>query len=423
MKINVPYGKSYMSLELDPARVAGVLESRAGSFVPDADEATLVRRALEAPVGSPPLSFLAKGKRHAVIISSDHTRPVPSRITMPFLLSEIRKGSPDCRITILVATGMHRPTTRGELIDKYGELIVGREEIVVHDAYSPDKNVLIGTLPSGGELRIDRVAAECDLLVAEGFIEPHFFAGFSGGRKSVLPGIASKETVLWNHNSLFISDKNARTGNLDGNPIHRDMLYASKAAGLKFILNVVINSEKKIIAAYSGDPEQAHLAGTEFVSSLAKVGSVPADIVITSNGGYPLDQNVYQTVKGMTAAERCVKEGGVIIICSSCADGAGGDFFRRLLADAPDAKTAYASLCGVDPGRTEFDQWEAQILARVLCRADVIIVSRDVAPSLVRSMHMECVPDLDSALALAEKKVGNSSKITVIPDGIAVIAE
>lgn len=384
-------------------------------------EQELVRDALNNPINSLPLCELAKSKKHIVIISSDHTRPVPSHITMPILLEEIRKYNKDVKITILIATGMHRPTTHEELVNKYGEKIVKEEEIVIHNAYEDSDMTFKGILPSGGELWVNKLVDEADLLISEGFIEPHFFAGFSGGRKSVLPGIASKKTVLWNHNAKFIANKNSRAGNLEDNPIHKDMLFAAKQVKLAFILNVVINGEKKIIKAFAGDLEQAHKHGCELVKEIAQVKPIYSDIVITTNGGYPLDQNIYQTVKGMTAGEACVNKGGVIIICSSCADGTGGDFFYKLLADNPSAEVAYQKLNDVDPKDTEFDQWEAQILARILCKANVIIVSDKCDPKIITSMHIKHAYTLEEALEKARSIVGKDKKITVIPDGISVI--
>lgn len=420
---SLPYYKEHLTLNIPDERLAGVLVSRSEGYKPLFDQTELVRQALANPIGSKRLSELATGKKHIVIISSDHTRPVPSAVTMPVLLEEIRSANPDCRITILVATGMHRPTTHDELVAKYGEDIVANEEIVVHNAYNDDDMTFKGILPSGGELWINKLAGECDLLISEGFIEPHFFAGFSGGRKSVLPGIASKKTVLWNHNALFIADKHARAGSLEGNPVHKDMLFAAQAAGLSFILNVVINSEKKVIAAFAGDLSAAHAEGCAFVSSMAQVDAVPADIVVTTNGGYPLDQNIYQTVKGMTAGEACVKEGGVVVIASSCIDGHGGEFFYKLLADKPSAEAAYAAINGIHPSETEFDQWEAQILARILTKCTVILVSKHCDPEMIKAMHIRHAFTLDEAMKQAEALVGENSKVTVIPDGIAVIVK
>ena len=422
-KFKFPYYKSHIEYEIQDELVAGVLVSQTEHYVPEAGETELVRLALNNPIGTEPLSKLAIGKKHIVIISSDHTRPVPSHITMPIILEEIRKNNKDVKITILIATGMHRPTTHEELVAKYGEKIVKEENIVVHSAYVDADMTFKGILPSGGELWVNKLVDECDLLISEGFIEPHFFAGFSGGRKSVLPGIASKKTVLWNHNAKFIASGLAKAGNLETNPIHKDMLFAAKTVGLAFILNVVLNGEKKVIKAFAGDVEDAHAHGCKLVKDIAEVKPIYSDIVITTNGGYPLDQNIYQTVKGMTAGEATVNENGVIIICSSCADGTGGEFFYKLLADNESAKIAYQKLNDVEPKDTEFDQWEAQILARILTKANVIIVSEHCDPAIIKAMHIKHAYNLDEALQMAREIVGENKKITIIPDGISVIVK
>ena len=423
MKFKLPYYKEHIEYEINDELINGVLVSKTEEYVAELSEVELVKEALNNPINQKPLSELAQGKKHIVIISSDHTRPVPSHITMPILLEEIRKNNKDVKISILVATGMHRASTHEELVNKYGAEIVANENIVMHDAYKDEEMTFKGILPSGGELWVNKLVDECDLLISEGFIEPHFFAGFSGGRKSVLPGIASKKTVLWNHNAKFIANKNSRAGNLEDNPIHKDMLFAAKQAKLEFILNVVINGEKKIIKAFAGDLEEAHAYGCKLVKEIAQVKPIYSDIVITTNGGYPLDQNIYQTVKGMTAGEACVNEGGVIIICSSCADGTGGEFFYKLLADNPSAKVAYEKLNDVEPKDTEFDQWEAQILARILTKATAFIVSDKCDPKIITDMHIRHAYTLDEALEEARKIVGNDKKITVIPDGISVIVK
>lgn len=417
----LPYYKSTIDLSIDDDKIAGVIESKAETMVSNDDESTIVRKSLDNPINSQRLRDLAKDKKHIVIISSDHTRPVPSHITMPLILEELRTYNKNSRITILIATGMHRPTTHEELVSKYGQKIVDEEEIVIHNAYNDEEMAYIGILPSGGELLVNKLAVDADLLISEGFIEPHFFAGFSGGRKSVLPGIASKKTVLWNHNAKFIASPNARAGNLKDNPIHNDMLFAAKSVNLKFIVNVVINQSKHVVACFSGSLEDTHSYGCQLVSSIAQVKPIYSDIVITTNGGYPLDQNIYQTVKGMTAGEACVNEVGVIIIASSCADGTGGDFFYHLLADFPNAKSAYESLCNVEPSETRFDQWEAQILSRILCKAHVIIVSTHLDKSIFTSMHIDHAYTIDEALDKAYSIVGKDSKVTIIPDGISVI--
>ncbi len=416
-----PYGKEKIRYTFKESELKGILTSSIEDYDPGCDGETLVKKALSSPIGSPALKELAKGKNKVVIIASDHTRPVPSKVIMPAMLKEIRQGNPDADITILIATGCHRGTTKEELISKFGEEIVKSENIYIHDCTETDKLVNIGTLPSGGVCEINKIAYEADLLVAEGFIEPHFFAGFSGGRKSVLPGVASRATVLANHCAEFIDNPNARTGNLENNPIHKDMLWAAKTAKLAFIVNVVINSEKDAIFAVAGDPEQAHAAGTAFLSKLCVAKAIPSDIAISTNGGYPLDQNIYQAVKGMTAAEATVKKGGVIIMLAASNDGTGGDYFYHLLADEPSPVVTAQKISARGRNETVPDQWEAQILARILLHATVIYVSK-ADPEIVRNMHMLPTISLEEALQKAREILNKEHvSITAIPEGVSVI--
>ena len=421
VKIEIPYGKSRISAEIPERNYLGTV----ASGIPHAaeNEAAAVEEALDHPISSLKLEELAKNKRSAVVITSDHTRPVPSRIIMPRILERLRKGSPEIDITILVATGFHRKTTREELAAKLGNEIVEREKIVVHDSSDRSSLIRLGTLPSGGELIVNRLAVETDLLVGEGFIEPHFFAGFSGGRKSVLPGIASRETVLANHCSEFIRSPYARTGNLDNNPIHRDMLFAAEQAKLAFIVNVIIDPEKRIVKAFAGDSVKAHEAGCRFLKELCGISVPEADIVVTSNGGYPLDQNVYQSVKGMTAGEAVCRKGGIIIISASCSDGHGGESFHRHLAAAASPEELLAETARIPRDKTEPDQWEYQILARILAEHKVIVVTRDCDHNLLKSMHLDTAFTLDEALRKAFSLVGADASVAVIPDGVSVIAE
>jgi len=423
MKISLPYGKEKQSADLEEFTVNGILVSQIEDYDPEKSQTHLVQEALLNPIDSKKLSELSKGKKKVVIIASDHTRPVPSKVIMPLMLAEIRKGNPEADITILIATGFHRLTTREEMVGKFGEIIVEKETIVVHDSGDEDSLVKIGILPSGGELIINRLAAEADLLISEGFIEPHFFAGFSGGRKSVLPGIASRVSVLANHCGEFIAHPKARTGCIDGNPLHIDMLYAARAAKLAFVVNVVINSEKEVIYAVAGDCDRAHIKGRNFLESLCKVKATPSDIVITSNGGYPLDQNIYQAVKGMTAAEAAVKPDGVIIMLAKSNDGHGGEAFFNTFRDEKNLKRMLDGFVNTPRNETIPDQWEAQILARILLKAKVIYIS-GAPDAMIREFQMTPAKDLTEALSLAREYLNNEeAKITVIPDGVAVIVE
>ena len=418
--VSFPYGKTVQTVDIPSHRLRGVLQSDMHMYHPAESESELVRQAMAHPVGTPCLRDMAVGKRKVVIIASDHTRPVPSKIIMPQMLAEIRAGNPDAEITILIATGCHRGTTRDELVGKFGPEIVANERIYIHDCTDESMLVSLGKLPSGGELWINRLAAEADLLCAEGFIEPHFFAGFSGGRKSVLPGVAARKTVLANHCAAFIDSPHARTGLIDGNPIHTDMLYAARAARLDFIVNVVINAEKQVVYAVAGDCDLAHRAGVAFLQARCRVLTALADIAITSNGGYPLDQNVYQSVKGMTAAEAAVRPGGVIIMLASASDGHGGESFYDTFRTGTPLPELYASFMARTPSETIPDQWESQILTRILMHARVLYVS-DLPDEMVRAFRMTPVHSLPEALAEADRLLGYEGSVVAIPDGVSVI--
>jgi nickel-dependent lactate racemase len=419
----LPYGENNIQLNVDEAHVNKVLRSNLANYRTLLSGKDLVKNALEHPIGQKKLSELAKEKKNIVIISSDHTRPVPSKIIMPLILKEIREGNPEAKITILIATGLHRSTTINELRSKFGNDIVNHEKIIIHDCDDSDNMAYLGKLPSGGDLVINKLATDADLLVAEGFIEPHFFAGFSGGRKSILPGIASRETVMYNHNSKFISSPLARTGNLKNNPIHQDMIYAARKAGLAFIINVVLNAKHDPIYAVAGDVEKAHKKGCDFLLSQCRIKAETTDIVITTNGGYPLDQNIYQAVKGMTAAESLVKSNGVIIMASESRDGDGGKSFHDIFRKANDLHELMNTFLGRKPEETVPDQWQAQIFARILMKAKIIYISK-CDDQTIRDMHMIPAHNMNEALDIAIKIINKADyTINIIEDGVSVIAE
>ena len=422
MELHFPYGKETLSIDIDDKNLKGVLVSSLHDYKSQKSPKDLVEEALMNPIGSERLSKLSEGKKKVVLICSDHTRPVPSKVIVPPMLREIRKGNPDAEVTIVISTGCHRATTREELIAKFGEEIVEKENIVIHKA-DESPVTFLGILPSGGELLINSIVAEADLVCSEGFIEPHFFAGFSGSRKSILPGVASRTTVLANHCSEFIASPYSRTGILEGNPIHRDMVWAARKAKLAFICNVVINSEKEPIYAVAGDVEKAHEEGCRFLSFLCRVKAATADIVISTNGGYPLDQNIYQAVKGMTAAEATVREGGVIIMLAASNDGLGGDDFYHQMADEKDIHKTMALFLSRGRNETVPDQWQTQIFLRILMKATVVYVS-SAPDGIVEDLHMVPAHSLEEALEKARKIVGKAdATITAIPDGVSVIVE
>lgn len=418
--IPIPYYTSTLALHVEEENLKAVLTAKMHGFHAEKSQEQLVLDALEHPVDSPRLRTLAEGKRNIVIVTSDHTRAVPSKITLSLLLKEIRSGNPDADITILIATGLHRPTTEEEQRRMFGDEIVDHEKIAINNAFAPEQFVELCTLPSGAVFQVNRLAAECDLLVTEGFVEPHFFAGFSGGRKSILPGICSERTVNENHSYKAVSHPRSNSGMLKDNPIHADMLCAAKAVNVQFIFNVALDGEKKIVAAWAGDLEKAHEAGVAFIRQWSQCPVVTGDIVVTSNGGYPLDQNLYQSPKAMATAEACAGEDGVIIMCCSCCDGMGGAHFGQLIQrGTPDEIDRYLS--SIPPEKTIPEQWCTQVCVRVLRKHPVILVTTFLSHDEVRKANMIPASTPDEALEIAYRLKGEQASVVVIPDGVSVL--
>ena len=419
--IPIPYYTSTLDLHVEEKNLKAIITAKMHEFKPGKSEEEIVREALENPIGTPRLCELAKGRKRVVLVTSDHTRAVPSKLTLPILLEEIRRGNPEADITILIATGLHRATTEEEQRRMFGDAIVDHEKIAINDAFDPEQFVHVCTLPSGADFNVNRLAVDCDLLVTEGFIEPHFFAGFSGGRKSILPGICSQETVNENHSYKAIASPCSNTGILEHNPIHEDMIFAARAVNVQFIFNVALDGAKKVIAAWAGDLEEAHAQGVAFIRQWSQCPGITGDIVVTSNGGYPLDQNLYQSPKAVATAEACAGEDGVIIMCCSCIDGMGGTNFEKLITlGTPEEIEAYLSQ--IPPDKTIPEQWCPQIYARILKKHKVILVTTYLDHELVRKANMIPASTPDEALAIAYEMKGPDAKVVVIPDGVAVLA-
>ena len=417
--IEIPYFTSHVELHVNEDNLKAVLVAKMHELKNTTLEEEIVKSAMQNPIGTPLLSDLAKNKDKVVVVTSDHTRAVPSKITLPIILNEIRKGNPKADITILIATGLHRKTTEEEQRKMFGDDIVDHEHIVINDAFSPNDFVYEGVLPSGAEFHVNKIAVDCDLLVTEGFIEPHFFTGFSGGRKSILPGICSQETVNENHSYKAISNPNAKTGVLTHNPIHEDMVYAARKVNVQFILNVALDAKKKVIAAWAGDLEKAHEAGVAFIRKWSQCPCVTGDIVVTSNGGYPLDQNLYQSPKAVATAEACAGEDGVIVMFCSCADGMGGTHFSKLIQmGTPEEIDAYLSK--IPPKESIPEQWCPQIYARILHKHKMILVS-ELPPETVKRCNMIPAKNADEAMEIAFALKGEEAKVVVIPDGVSVL--
>ena len=335
------------------------------------------------------------------------------------LLEEIRDGNPDADITIIVATGLHRGMTKEEMNAKFGSRLVAKERIINHDAFDADMFIDLGVLPSGSKCEINRLAIETDLLVAEGFIEPHFFAGYSGGRKSVLPGIASQDCVNINHSAMAIAHPKAITGVLDGNPIHEDMITAARMANLAFILNVLLDEDKNISAAVAGEVEQAHRLGCSWLQEAIGIDPIMADIVITTNGGYPLDQNLYQCPKGLSTALATANEHAAIILVAACKDGLGGDNFAKLMrSGSPDE--LMEKILQLLP-RNRFRTVVRSAFLRRRCNGHPIILVSELDADTVRAMGFIHAHSVEQALEEAFRLKGESANVTVIPDGVSVI--
>ena len=423
MIIDLPYGKGSLPLALADDLKVSILRSTMEQLFAAKDADQIVLEAMACPIQSPTLKELARGKNTAAILISDHTRPVPSGQILPHLLNELRQANPGIDVTLLVATGSHRGTTKAELLEKLGAEIVAREKIVVHDCDDTENNCEIGILPSGAPLVINKFAAETDLLITEGCIEPHFFAGFSGGGKSVLPGVCDRITVLGNHCSRFIDSSYARTGIMERNPIQTDIAASIELAKLTYVVNVVINDKKQVLAAFAGDPAAAHQSGCDFLRRSCCVQAAPADIVITTNGGAPLDQNVYQCVKGLATAEATAKPGAVLIICAECLDGIGGEGFYQSFQQCDDINSLYDQILKTPQEKTIIDQWQTQILARIMKEYKVIFVTRPEIRDLILDMKLVYAESIDEAVSAALSDFGPDPTITVIPNGISVIIE
>ena len=422
--VSLSYGRSKLALRLPEGHPVQILEPRVITPAQGPEHesahtpAQILRQALDHPIGAPTLRRLTEKAQKILIITNDHTRPMPSRDTIPAILASFHKPPDDYTITILVATGLHRPMTPEEMREQFGEEICDRYRIVNHDARDLASLIDFGKLSTGNGLMLNRLVTEHDLVVAEGFIEPHFFAGFSGGRKSILPGIAGESTILANHKPEHIASPLARQAILDGNPIHDECAEAARVAGLRFILNVALDKEKRIIAAFAGDPQEAHRVGCLFVESAMTAAAEPADIVVTSNNGYPLDRNLYQVVKGIDTAAKAAKDDGIIIVAARCEDGVGHEHFQNLILSC----ATVGELCermSVSPAHT--DQWQVQVLARVLAKHRVILISEGIPAALATSLFFTPAQSPDEAMEIALAARGPGASICVIPEGPVII--
>jgi nickel-dependent lactate racemase len=400
-----------------------VLEAR--SAVPLDDPATAIERALDAPVGCPPLSEIARGKRSAAISICDITRPAPNREVLPPVLARLEAaGIPRSGITVLIATGLHRPATEAEIREICGEEIAARYRVLNHHAREFSEHRSLGKTSSGTRVYIDDRFVSSDLHITLGFIEPHLMLGYSGGRKLIAPGLAAQETIKVLHSPRFMRDPRAVEGSIEDNPLHRELLEIARMARHDFLVDVALGRgapRRPIAAVFAGEVVAAHRKGVEFVSRvMLETLDDPVDAVITTAAGYPLDLTFYQAVKGITAASHIVKPGGKILLIAACDEGVGGADFARMLAEGTPDHIFMKKIDGVP---VTVDQWQLEKLALVTTRMEVAYY----VPGLPREFHAalwgKAYASPEEAIHALVEALGKNARIAVIPEGPYVLAQ
>jgi lactate racemase len=416
MRIRVAYGTTGLYVDLPDSADVTVVEPRYVAALPDARAAVLA--ALRSPIGSPPLAGSVKPSDSVAIVFSDITRASPSALLVPALLEELAlAGVPRERITLFNATGTHRANTTEELRSLLGPEAAASCRIVQNDARAADGHVKVGVTRSGSEVWLHKAFMACSCKILTGFIEPHFFAGFSGGNKAVMPGLARLDTVMRNHGAAAIDHPLSRWAVLDGNPVREEIEEAGRMAGAGFILNVALNRDKEVTAVFAGHPVEAHRAGCAFVKDTAMAGVPSAfDIVVTSNAGAPLDLNLYQSVKGMSAAARIVRPGGAIVIAAACGDGVPAHgAFGSLMREAGSLDALLARIRA--PGFMRDDQWQAHTLALIANKAEVYVHSDGLTAEEIRAMKLLPCPSIESEVRGLLGRFGPGARVCVMPEG------
>jgi nickel-dependent lactate racemase len=413
MRVKLAYGKEGLWVEL-PERNVTVVEPR---YVPGlADEREALRQALRTPIGTPPLRDLVTPQDTVAIVFSDITRPQPRDRMLPVLLEEIAHV-PREQIVLINGLGTHRANTQDELLGMLGPEIVANHRIIQHDAWNRGNMVYLGRTSFGHEAWVNAEYMRASVKILTGFIEPHFFAGFSGGPKAVLPALAGERCVLENHAAEMIGHPSATWGVTEGNPLWEEMREVALMTSPTFLFNVSLNRDKQITGVFAGDLLEAHAAGTEFVRSTAMTPvPEPFDIVITSNSGYPLDLNLYQAVKGMSAAAQVVKQGGSIVIAAECWDGVPdhGEYGELLRAvSTPEELLAMVE----SPGFLRQDQWQVQIQAQVELRADVYVKSSHLDGATIQQALLCPCSSIEDTVSSLLERYGPEATICVLPEG------
>lgn len=414
MQIRLAYGKTGLMIDLPDDRSVTVVEPQFVPGLPDARES--LRQALRASLNLPPLRELAKPTDKVGIIFSDITRPTPHHLLIPSVLEELAHV-PRENITLFNALGTHRPNTEAELRGMLGDELFGGYRLVQNNSFDPATQVQVGVTSRGHDIWLNREIVNCDLKILTGFIEPHFFAGFSGGGKALMPGMAGQRTVLGNHDAGMIGNPNATWGITWGNPIWEEVREVALQADRLFLLNVTLNKDKDITGVFAGHLDAAHSAGCAFVKQTAMVAvPQPFDIVITTNSGYPLDLNLYQSVKGMSAAAQVVRSGGAIIIAADCWDGIPDHgLYGQLLREASSPQALLDRICA--PGFLEQDQWQAQIQAIVQLKAEVYVRTDNLSDEQITSALLKPCHRIEDTLTELLDRYGPDATICVLPEG------
>jgi lactate racemase len=412
MNVSLAYGEGHLPVEL-PEGQTTVIEPSHNPGLPDERGAVLA--ALEQPIAARPLREWLKPGSRVCIVFTDITRPTPNDRLIPWLLSFLG-DIPRERITLLNALGTHRPNTRAEHEQLLTRAVVQNYRVLNHEAGNPDSLVTLGTTHDGAPALLNRHFVEADVRIVTGFIEPHFFAGFSGGPKGIMPGLAGLPTVLSNHGISHINDPNAAFGVTRGNPIWEEMREIALRPGPSFLLNVSLNEQRQITGVFAGDLVAAHQAGCDFVRrSAMQPCEAPFDLVVTTNGGYPLDQNLYQGVKGMSAGARVLKPGGILILAAECREGTPANCsFDQLLRSVAGPEDLLARLAA--PGFSWPEQWQAQIQALIQRRARIWLCS-SLPDDVVRAAHLTPCHDISAAVRDLLRTLPGNARIAALPQG------
>jgi nickel-dependent lactate racemase len=420
MKITLDYGKTGLAVTLpDDRLIAPPLSIREAT--PLAHPEAALDEALGHPIGTQPLSELARGKKSACVVICDITRPVPNKLLLPPILRTIEMaGVPRSGITILVATGLHRPNEGAELVELVGEEIAQNYRCVNHFGKDRDSHTYLGTTPNGVPAWIDTRYIDAELKITTGLIEPHLMAGYSGGRKLICPGIAALETVKVWHGPRFLEHPNADCGIVEGNPVHEENTRVALMAGCDFIVNVCIDGKRRVTWLGAGDMIRAWEQGVAFCREVVKAGvPKPCDVVVTSCAGYPLDTTWYQAVKGLTGALPIVKAGGTIVLAASLTEGLGSPEFQHLMRENRDLAAFKKRILETD--YFVMDQWQLEELAKVLAKVKVKVVTHGLDAETLRHCYVEPAASVEQAVADSLAEYGPTAKLAVIPKGPYVL--